>query len=70
MPDHTGKKQDLQMVNRRRKHMKTTNDEKNMNYDYEHMDTDALKKRILAYRKMSEAMTRAAEAIKQKGAKA
>ena len=50
--------------------MKTTNDEKNMNYDYEHMDTAALKKRILAYRKMSEAMTRAAEAIKQKGAKA
>ena len=50
--------------------MKTTNDEKTMNYDYENMDNDALKKRIIAYRKMSEAMTRAAEAIKQKGAKA
>ena len=57
-------------MKRRTRSMKTTNDEKNMNYDYEHMDTDALKKRILAYRKMSEAMTRAAEAIKQKGAKA
>ena len=30
-----------------------------MDYDIEQLDTDALKKRILAYRKMSEAMQRA-----------
>ncbi len=35
--------------------------------EYEHPDTEALKKRILAYRKMSEAMQRAAEAIRSKG---
>jgi len=38
-----------------------------MEYDIEQLDTDALKKRILAYRKMSETMQRAAEAIRSKG---
>ncbi len=47
--------------------MKTTNNDKPMDYDIEQLDTDALKKRILAYRKMSEAMQRAAEAIRSKG---
>ncbi len=47
--------------------MKTTNNDKPMDYDIEQMDTEALKKRILAYRKMSEAMQRAAEAIRSKG---
>ncbi len=50
--------------------MKTMNDEKNMNYDYEHMDTEALKKRILAYQKMSDTLQKATEVMKQKGAKA
>ena len=49
--------------------MKIVNNEKPIEYDYDHMDITALKKRILAYRKMSETMTKAAEAIKQKGAK-
>ena len=47
--------------------MKTEKNEKPMDYEYEQLDTDALKKRILAYRKMSEAMQRAAEAIRSKG---
>lgn len=47
--------------------MKTTNNDKPMEYDIEQLDTDALKKRILTYRKMSEAMQRAAEAIRSKG---
>ena len=50
--------------------MKTANDEKPMDCEYEQMDTEALKKRIFAYRKMSEAMQKAAEVIRQKGAKA
>ena len=50
--------------------MKTEKNEKPMDYEYEQMDTEALKKRIVAYQKMSEAMQKAAAVIKQKGAKA
>ena len=44
--------------------MKTSNNDKHMDYEYEQMDTEALKKRIVAYQKMSEAMQKAAEAIR------
>ena len=49
--------------------MKTMNNgnDVNVEFDLEQLDTNALKKRILAYRKMSEAMQRAAEAIRSKG---
>ena len=47
--------------------MKTINNDRPMDYDVEHPDTEALKKRILAYRKMTEAMQRAAETIRSKG---
>lgn len=50
--------------------MKTANNDKHIDYEYDQMDTEALKKRIVAYQKMSEAMQKAAEAIRQKGAKA
>ncbi|MBR4343443.1 MAG: hypothetical protein IKP88_12215 [Lachnospiraceae bacterium] len=50
--------------------MSTENDRKPIEYDYEKMDMDALQKRIMAYKKLSENMQKAAEAIRQKGAKA
>ena len=50
--------------------MKTTNNDKPMNCEYEQMDIDALKKRILAYSKMSDTLQKATAVMKQKGAKA
>lgn len=52
--------------------MKTTNNSNAINVDLnmEQFDNDALKKRIVAYSRLSDVMRKAAEVMRKKGAKA
>ena len=52
--------------------MKTTNNGNaiNVELNMEQFDNDALKKRIVAYSRLSEVMQKAAEVMRKKGAKA
>jgi len=52
--------------------MKTTNNSNAINVDLniEQFDNDALKKRIVAYSRLSEVMQKAADIMRKKGAKA
>ncbi len=52
--------------------MKTTNNGNAINVDLnmEQFDNDALKKRIVAYSRLSEVMRKAADVMRKKGAKA
>ena len=52
--------------------MKTTNNGNAINVDLnmERFDNDALKKRIVAYSRLSEDMQKAADVMRKKGAKA
>ena len=52
--------------------MKTTNNGNaiNVELNMEQFDNDALKKRIVAYSRLSEVMQKAADVIRKKGAKA
>ena len=52
--------------------MKTTNNSNaiNVELNMEQFDNDALKKRIVAYSRLSDVMQKAAEVMRKKGAKA
>ena len=52
--------------------MKTTNNGNaiNVELNMEQFDNDALKKRIVAYNRLSEVMQKAADVMRKKGAKA